>query len=290
MLHASELTLSETDARNLIRAQFPELAGAVVEAVADSGTVNYLFRVGETHCARFPRTPDYETSLLTEIRWLKAIVNRLSISTPTVAANGVPGESYPLQWALYHWISGNNFDPETDGCDPANALTLAEVLNELHAIPTTGELQSGRCARPHPRDYTIEPAIRFVSQTYDAAHLRSLWQDFLALPAFTENPVWTHGDLIPPNLLCRNGHLAAVIDWGSLGEGDPAIDYIVAFTLFRGEARDVFRRSLGIDEASWQRARAYAFRQALRIIPYYHQSHAAFTRMAYHTLDEILST
>ena len=257
-------------------------------AVTAAGTVNCLFRIGRHHYARFPRTAEYEASLLAETHWLGKIVNRLAIATPVVVHLGKPDETYSLHWAIYRWIEGENFDPETDGRDPANAAMLAAAVAELQAIPTTGELLSRRCDKPHSKDWTIEPAINFVSNDYDAEKLRTLWQFFYGLPGFDGATVWTHGDLIPPNLLSTGDGLTAVIDWGSLGEGDPAIDYIPAFTLFRGAAQHCFRESLAICEADWQRARAYAFRQALRIIPYYHESHPAFTQMAYATLDETL--
>ena len=47
-------------------------------------------------------------------------------------------------------------------------------------------------------------------------------------------PVWVHG--IPAgNLLVRDGRLAAVIDFGSSGVGDPACDVTIAWTLLSGE-------------------------------------------------------
>jgi aminoglycoside phosphotransferase (APT) family kinase protein len=38
-------------------------------------------------------------------------------------------------------------------------------------------------------------------------------------------PVLTHSDLGPSHLLCRDGRLVGVIDWGDARVGDPALDY-----------------------------------------------------------------
>ena len=45
-------------------------------------------------------------------------------------------------------------------------------------------------------------------------------------------PVWVHGDISIGNLLVKEGRLTAVIDFGSLGVGDPACDLVIAWTFF----------------------------------------------------------
>ena len=55
------------------------------------------------------------------------------------------------------------------------------------------------------------------------------------------DPVWFHGDVATGNLLLRDGRLAAVIDFGTSGVGDPACDVVIAWTLLSGESRDAFR-------------------------------------------------
>lgn len=77
------------------------------------------------------------------------------------------------------------------------------------------------------------------------------------------SPVWVHGDMHPTNLLVRNGHLSAVIDFGCLGVGDPACDMAIAWTFFSGGQREEFRRYLAADEGTWARARGWAMWKAL---------------------------
>ena len=60
-----------------------------------------------------------------------------------------------------------------------------------------------------------------------------VWERAVA-SEFRGDPVWFHGDVAEGNLLLRDGRLAAVIDFGTSGVGDPACDVVIAWTLLRG--------------------------------------------------------
>jgi aminoglycoside phosphotransferase (APT) family kinase protein len=60
-----------------------------------------------------------------------------------------------------------------------------------------------------------------------------------------------------------------VIDWGSMGVGDPACDAMVAWKLHTPEARSAFREAFPTDDATWARARGWALSQAVAILAYY---------------------
>jgi aminoglycoside phosphotransferase (APT) family kinase protein len=77
------------------------------------------------------------------------------------------------------------------------------------------------------------------------------------------DPVWFHGDVAVGNLLVHEGRLAAVIDFGTAGVGDPACDTVIAWTSLAGPARDRFRAALGVDAATWARGRGWALWKAL---------------------------
>lgn len=75
--------------------------------------------------------------------------------------------------------------------------------------------------------------------------------------------MWFHGDVAADNLLIRDGELAAVIDFGTCGVGDPACDLAIAWTLLTGESRTAFRTGLSVDTESWSRGRGWALWKAL---------------------------
>ena len=97
------------------------------------------------------------------------------------------------------------------------------------------------------------------------------------------------GDLSPQNLLCVDGRLNAVIDWGGLGVGDPACDLIPAWNLLPADARNVFRAALGVDDATWERGRGWALSTALIALPYYKETNLVLAESARHKLRELFA-
>jgi aminoglycoside phosphotransferase (APT) family kinase protein len=94
--------------------------------------------------------------------------------------------------------------------------------------------------------------------------------------------------MLPGNLLVRQGRIRAVIDFGGMGVGDPACDLMIAWGLFSGESRDMFRAALAIDDATWARGRGWALSQALIFIPYYLNTNPVGVGHARRALDEVL--
>lgn len=76
------------------------------------------------------------------------------------------------------------------------------------------------------------------------------WDRALAAPLWQGPPIWHHGDLDARNWLIRGRRVSGVIDWGSMGVGDPACDLMVACKLHSPATRDAFRRALPADDAT----------------------------------------
>ena len=66
----------------------------------------------------------------------------------------------------------------------------------------------------------------------------------------------------------RGRPAAAVIDWGTCGVGDPAIDTIVAWSLFPPDAREAYRDALGVDDAEWERGKGWVLTGIFGILSY----------------------
>lgn len=149
----------------------------------------------------------------------------------------------------------------------ALAATLGEFLCSLHVVDTDG-LSSGaarwgyRCGEPvtDTIDSWAERAVDHLSDLFDPVKVRRAWQLLREVPAATTPPCWVHTDLSAENILVRpDGRLAGVIDFGGLGVGDRAVDLLYAWSMFDTPAREVLRAASGADEATWTRARAWAF-------------------------------
>jgi aminoglycoside phosphotransferase (APT) family kinase protein len=74
------------------------------------------------------------------------------------------------------------------------------------------------------------------------------------------------------NLLLDGPRLAAVLDFGGLSLGDPAVDLMVAWELLDAPSREVFREAVDVDDESWLLGRGWALAVALMTFPYYWQT------------------
>ena len=88
--------------------------------------------------------------------------------------------------------------------------------------------------------------------------VRERWRALSSVDAWTGPPVWLHGDLHTANVLVEGGAISAVLDFGDLTAGDPAVDLAIAWMLFDEPARGVFRAGVGAGDALWARAEAWA--------------------------------
>jgi aminoglycoside phosphotransferase (APT) family kinase protein len=107
-------------------------------------------------------------------------------------------------------------------------------------------------------------------------------------PDHDGSPVWFHGDLSYLNLLARKGRLTAVIDWGTCGVGDPAIDTTVAWTLFPPEARGAYREALDVDDATWERGQGWVLTGIVGI-PYYRKTNPVLVADKIRGIEAVLA-
>ncbi|UUZ79038.1 phosphotransferase [Paenibacillus sp. P26] len=72
-----------------------------------------------------------------------------------------------------------------------------------------------------------------------------------------------HGDVAVGNLLVREGRLCGVIDFGTMGVGDPSSDLVMAWNFFDDASRETFLNLMNFDEDTVHRARGWALWKAL---------------------------
>jgi aminoglycoside phosphotransferase (APT) family kinase protein/predicted MFS family arabinose efflux permease len=287
-LHEGEVDIDESLVRRLLRTQLPHLADRRLEVVQSTGTVNAIFRLGPDLCVRLPRHEHWADDLRKELEWLPRLALHLSLTVPEPVARGEPGSGFPYPWAVFRWIPG---EPLTRGSfrdEGEAARDLARFVAELRRIDPTGAPPSGRQPLRELDDVTRD-AIASASGAIDTHAASAAWDTCLRAPEWQGAPVWRHCDLIPPNLLLQDGRLAAVLDFGGAGIGDPAIDIVPAWAAFGEKGRDRFRSALDVDDGTWARARGLALHQALLIIPYYAETNPGFVVVAKRTVREVLA-
>ncbi|WP_327092006.1 aminoglycoside phosphotransferase family protein [Nonomuraea sp. NBC_01738] len=266
------ITVDAEQVGRLVAGQFPQWADLPIEPVAAGGWDNRTFHLGDGMLVRLPSAAEYALAVDKEHRWLPPLASLLPLPIPVPLAKGEPGAGYPFAWSIYPWLDG---EPASAGriADPARfALDLAEFVAALQEVGTAGGPRPGkhnwfRGGTLRTFEGLLDSALKTLDGQIDAGLVREIWQRALDARWDGEER-WFHGDLAQGNILLGDGRLAAVIDFGTCGVGDPACDLAIAWTLLSGDGRRAFRERLRVDEAMWARGRGWALWKAVTTCAY----------------------
>ena len=293
-MHADELPIDAAVARDLIDAQFPQWRDLHIRRVTSSGTDNAIFRLGDRLAARFPLQSADPAATRRKLESEAAAARELAAATrfpvPAFAALGEPGPGYPLPWSVQTWLPGRTGDEDDPSAEVAFATDLAEFIAAVRAIGTRGRTFTGRGRGGDLKDHDdwIHTCLRESEGLLNVQRLTRMWTAFRDLPREAPD-VMSHGDLTPGNVLTAGGRLAGVLDVGSCGAADPALDLISAWNLLEAGPRQVLRAALRCTSLEWERSKAWAFQQAMGLVWYYADSNPVMSRLGRTTLDRIMA-
>ncbi|MEH0932504.1 aminoglycoside phosphotransferase family protein [Micromonospora sp. CPCC 205558] len=293
-MHADQVDVSVGVVSALVAEQFPQWRDLPVRPLPSGGTVNALFRLGPDIVLRFPLLPSTDPELRAELRREQEhallLGAHLPVAVPEPLGLGEPGDGYPGPWTAYRFIPGETAQPDRMGDPDVFARDLAGVVVALRGIDTGGRSwpQAGRGGPLADQDAGVRSALALSHELTDTARLTEVWDRCRDARRDDPADVWIHADLMPGNLLVRDGRLAAVIDLGAVTVGDPAVDLMPAWNLLGTEARETYRRALGVDDATWERGRGWALEQAINALHYYVETNPVMAGIARHTLRAVL--
>ncbi len=263
---SSEIT--DVLVRDLLSAQFPEWAHLPLHPVPEKSNDNRSFRLGADKVVRLPSAEKYAAQVQKEHTWLPRLATRLSVSIPTPLAQGRPSKTFPRPWSVYRWIEGDSVTSFSLSREQSEVLAadLASFLKELHRIdpsegPEPGRHNFFRGAHPSVYDEEAKASISRLRDRIEADRALAVWERAIG-SHWNKDPVWVHGDVASGNLLLKEGRLTAVIDFGCMGVGDPACDLVIAWTLFKGTGRKIFKDQVNLDADTWARGRGWALWKA----------------------------
>jgi len=187
-------------------------AGSALREIDDGWDFKILILDG-TWVLRIPRSELSADELEKEIGLLPALTPALPVEIPRF--DQVSRD--PL-YVVYRMIRGEPLEHE----DPDGVRAF---LDALHSFDPSG-LEVPRpdwvgIYRRHVEDWRL--VVLTLLDADERTRAEALLGEIETLRGF--EPALVHCDLGPSHLLCRDGELVGVIDWGDARIGDPAIDY-----------------------------------------------------------------
>ncbi len=287
----AERDIGEWLVRSLLAAQHADLAGRTLNLFAN-GWDNVMFRLGDDLVVRLPRRLMAANLVLNEQRWLPMLAERLPIAIPVPLRIGVPSADYPWHWSICPWFEGDMAADVSLTSPAIEADRLGSFLAALHHAAPADAPHNPYRAQPvsHVRERFIQH-VEHLDDQVDRAALTAFFDTLLDVGDWPGPPVWVHGDLHTANMLATDGSITSVIDWGDLTAGDPACDLAIGWMLFDTDHRAIFRVAAGthlpIDDATWQRAQAWAMYFAVTLLAHCADS-PRFERMGTSLLARLL--
>ena len=254
--------------QDLISQQFPQYCGLPIQPVEEQGHDNRMFRLGTELTVRLPSAQAYADHVYLEWEHLPKLQKMLDFPIAVPIALGQPAARFPFPWTIGRWIPGQTVTHE-NVCDEIQfARELSSWLRQLQAVdalnvPLAGThnfFRGGDLSVYHQETQDALEYLKSVLPSENIRQYRKIWEDALST-RYSGTPMWVHGDVAVGNLLVKDGRLAALIDFGTFAAGDPACDYVMAWTFFGASARHVFLA--GLPEDMILRAKGWALWKAL---------------------------
>lgn len=293
-MHEGELPLDDELAERLIAAGFPELVGLPLRRVRGTGTVNTIIRLGDELVARFPLLGATAAALTAEADAMAELAAACPFPAPRPIGVGAASDEYPSAWSLHTWLDGETAHHDRHAGSESLARDLATLISSLRAVPVRGRVfdGNGRGGDLAAHDEWMAECFARSGHLLDVPRAMALWTRLRALPRAGADAM-SHRDLTPFNLLVSNrdgeARLAGVLDSGSFGPADPALDLVAAWHLLDAPARRTLRLAVGAEDLEWWRGAAWAFEQAMGLGWYYETSNPPMTALGLSTIHRLLS-
>jgi aminoglycoside phosphotransferase (APT) family kinase protein len=261
----TDRALTADAVRDVVRAQFPELAVDTLERLGD-GWEHEVYLVDGRVAFRFPRYADVGRGFAFEERRLALVASVVGdvVGIPRITRWGRPSVRFPHPFAGHALIPGVAASDPDVPLAPLLADDLGRVLARVHAIPAAASAAAGidvsvvqRTDLPVAREQ-IRRWVREVPESARLAPAPCAWLEDAPAPprAYDGPPRFLHDDLQMEHIIVdrATGRLSGIIDWGG-AFGDPARDF--SYVLLHGGwsffERSVRAYDLALDEAFAER-------------------------------------
>jgi aminoglycoside phosphotransferase (APT) family kinase protein len=287
-MHENEVNIDADLARRLLLSQYPQWAALPMERVRSAGTDNAIYRLGDHLAMRLPRIGWAVDIVAKEQQWIPVLAPHVPLAVPLPVAVGQPEEVFPYPWGVAQWLPGELANLKRLDDPVQAAFDLAAFVRALQTVDATAGPTHQRGLPVRLCDQMVRMGIAGLRGEVDADAVTEAWTRVMAAPDYDGPPVWFHGDLSYLNLLAQDGELSAVLDWGTCGVGDPAIDTIIAWSLFPSDARQAYRDALAIDDATWERGKGWVL-TGIFGVPYYRETNPVLVADKIRAIEAVLA-
>ncbi|MEM1334221.1 MAG: aminoglycoside phosphotransferase family protein, partial [Actinomycetota bacterium] len=255
---AADVAVDDQLVRRLLESQHPDLARLELVEVAN-GWDNVMFRLDDELVVRLPRRAAAGRLVAHEIAALPQLAHRLPLPVPAPVRVGAPDGEYPHVWAVLPWFDGAPLG--SGDLDEPAAESLAGFFTALHtAAPADAPINPFRGHFIGENDERFCTNVDSLGARWDQlvdggrARVIERWRELIDVPPHAGPPVWLHGDLHTLNVLVDGGRITAIVDWGDVTSGDPAVDRALCRTRVGPTEPEGGRNPTRADAATWPRA------------------------------------
>ena len=186
------------------------------------GLRNIVFQVDDQYVLRMNRQPASHACMLRECDLNKRL--RAIAPVPQSLKFGIFSDNSAYQ--LWEFVPGEQLADVWPGLDPTTQVQLVDelcaILEQVHAVKFDG--YGPICSRPHSYATWVDYARAELADSPFAEGDSSRWRQVVDRLRFqiwerinrcqwVEKPALVHNDLLMTNVIVRDGHIAALIDW-----------------------------------------------------------------------------
>ena len=255
---AAEIVVDEALARQLIRAQFPEVTLRSLTHLAE-GWDNTVWVADGELAFRFPRRAIAVPLAERELTLLPRLAPLLPVPIPVPRLAGRPSDAFPWPFFAARLVPGREIADASVELERFGAQ-LGAFLRALHDVVLDIALPEDPMGRADMAVRVPKARDELTSLGLLSTRTERLLDAALDLPTPPAIAI-VHGDLhLRHALVGDDGLLSGVIDWGDACRADPSVDLSLYWSLLSDDGRIAFLAAYGrVTDEQFLRARVLAF-------------------------------
>jgi aminoglycoside phosphotransferase (APT) family kinase protein len=203
------------------------LGSRSIEPLASTGVLNAIFALGDDLVLRIPKPIDEGFADTYTESVAVPVAHAAGVTTPDLVVFDDDRDIFDVPYTIYERVHAETLAHASWTPDACRELGrdlavlhagVSECPDPLGRLDDPGRWESAEFAATLARSGFLSPAnVAFIEDLFTRVEP--------ALIAARGCRRFVHNDVQDTNVMVKDGHYAALIDWGDAGWGDPAIDF-----------------------------------------------------------------